>query len=269
MGIRIGDGAAGLFAQRQTSQAAGRVNRGLERLASALRINRAADDAAGLAIAERLRTVVRQLDQESSNFQSGISLAQTAEGGLSAQSDAVSRVRELAVQASNGTLTDDQRAAINEEAQQLIQQIDDTAQNTEFNGTGLLDGSTPNVNLDAGGNVQVDLQESTAASLGIAGVDLSTQAGASAALDALDDAAAAISTNRASLGAQQNRISSAIAQREIGAQNAAEAESRIRDLDIARATIEQSRDQVLLQAGISAIAQGNLQRQTALRLLGG
>ena len=269
MGIRIGDGAAGLFAQRQTSQAVGRANRGLERLASALRINRAADDAAGLAIAERLRTAVRQLEQESSNFQSGISLAQTAEGGLSGQSDAVGRIRELAVQASNGTLTNDQRAAINEEAQQLIQQIDATAQNTDFNGTGLLDGSTPNVNLEASGDVQVTLQESTSASLGIADVDLSTAGGAAAAIDALDDASQTISSNRASLGAQQNRLSSAIQQREIGAQNAQEAESRIRDLDIARATIEQARDQTLLQAGISAIAQGNLQRQTALRLLGG
>ncbi len=269
MGIQIGDGSAGLFAQRQVSQTAGRLGRGLEQLSSALRINRASDDAAGLAIAERLRTALRELDQESSNFQSGISLAQTAEGGLAAQGEIVGRVRELAVQASNGTLTDEQRAAINEEAQQLVQQIDDTAQNTEFNETGLLDGSTPSVNLDAGGSVQVNLEESTAASIGITGVDLSTQAGASAAIEALDDAAQTISTNRANLGAQQNRLSSAIAQREVGAQNAAEAESRIRDLDIARATIEQTRDQTLLQAGLSAIAQGNIQRQTATTLLGG
>jgi flagellin len=245
------------------------LGHGLEQLSSALRLNRAADDAAGLAIAERLRTAVRELEQESSNFQSGISLAQTAEGGLAAQSDIVGRARELAVQASNGTLTEEQRAVINEEAQQLVQQIDDTAHNTEFNETGLLDGSTPSINLDAGGSVQVNLEESTAASLGIAGVDLSTQAGAAAAIEALDDAAQTISTNRANLGAQQNRLSSAIAQREISAQNAIEAESRIRDLDIARATIEQTRDQTLLQAGLSAIAQGNLQRQTATTLLGG
>lgn len=269
MGLRIDNTPNSIFAQRQTEQAINRINRGLQQLASGLRINRAAEDAAGLAIAERFRSSVLQLSQEANNLQTGINAAQTAEGGLSAQADAVARLRELATQAANGTLTAEQRAALNQEAQQLLQEIDATAQNTEFNDRRLLDGTATNIALDPEGENQLNINASTVNALGLTGLDLSTQAGAQNALNALDTAASRISTNRAGIGAQQNRFERAIENRTQQAQNLREAESRIRDLDIARSVIEQTRNQVLLRGGLAAIVQGNLQSQTALRLLGG
>lgn len=269
MGLSINSNGGVIFAQRQAGAAANRIGKGLQQLASGLRINQAADDAAGLAIAEKFRASVRQLNQEVNNLQTGMNMAQTAEGGLSVQGEIAGRVRELAVQAANGTLTDDQRAAINAEAQQLLEEFDDIGQNTEFNGQATLDGTAGTVTLDAEGDVELEFNESTTASRGLDNVDLSTQAGAEAALAAVDAAAGQINQDRAALGAQQNRVTAAIATREVQAQNEAAAESVIRDLDVARAVVEQTRNQILLQGGISAILQGNIQSQTAARLLGG
>jgi len=227
MGLRINSNESALFIQRQTQQTSNALLRGFERLASGQRINRAADDAAGLAIVERFRAELNQLNQEVSNLQSGVNVVQTADGALGTQQDAVQRVRELALQASNGTLTDDQRAALNQEAQQLLEQIDETAANTEFNGRNLLDGSAANVDLGVEGGIQVNIEESTATSLGINGVDLSTQGGAQGAIEDLDSALNAIQRNRASIGAQENRFTRAIEVRQTESANAAEAESRI------------------------------------------
>ncbi len=268
MGLRINSNEPALFIQRQTQQTSNALLRGLEQLATGQRINRGADDAAGLAIVERFRAQVNQLNQEVSNLQSGVNVVQTADGALGTQEEAVQRVRELALQASNGTLTDDQRAALNQEAQQLLEQIDETAANTEFNGRTLLDGSSTNVELGVEGDIQVNINESTTTSLGINGVDLSTQAGAQSALQDLDDALSSIQENRASLGAQENRFTRAIDVRETESLNTAEAESRIRDLDIARQTIEQSRNSILLQGGLAALVQSNVLGQNAARLLG-
>jgi len=269
MGLRINSNIPALNANRQTRQTANRILRGFEGLSSGLRINRARDDAAGLAIAENLRSQLRQLNAEVNSLQSGVNAAQTAEGGLATQTDAVQRLRELSVQAANGTMSDEGRAALNEEAQQLLDQIGATAEQTTFNGMGLLDGSQTTVPLDAEGNVALELNESTVDSLGLTGVDISTQAGAEDAIGRLDAALENIGQNRASLGAQQNRFEYGIENRENSAVNAAESESRIRDLDVARATIEQTRNQILLQAGIGALAQSNLVGQRALQLLGG
>ena len=268
MGIRIDNTPQSLFAQRQVNRTSQSLQNRFQQLATGLRINRAADDAAGLAISERFRTQIRQFNQETNGIQSGISLAQTAEGGLSAQQDAVGRLQELATQAANGTLSDDQRAAINEEAQQLLQEIDATSQNTEFNGVAPLENGTGDINLDAEGEVQINIDQSNAASLGIDNIDLSTQAGAEAALGALDGASQQISTARAEIGAQENRLNREIEQRAVQSQSLQEADSRLRDLDIARAVIEQTRDETLLQAGVSALAQGNIRNDVALRLLG-
>ena len=268
MGLQINTNLSGLNALRQLQKTTSVLNRGLEQLASGLRINRAADDASGLAIAERFRAEVLQYSQEVENLQSGVSAVQTADSALSTQADATQRLRELALQASNGTLTDEQRTAINQEAQQLLSQIDETAQNTEFNGTQLLNGSQPSVSLGAGGN-QVNLSSSTTTALGLNGLDLSTQAGAQNALGTIDTALGRIDQNRSSLGAQQNRFERAIEVRETGIANSTESESRIRDLEIARQTIEQSRNQILLQGGLSAVGQSRITAQTAARLLGG
>ncbi|HNR33393.1 MAG TPA: flagellin [Candidatus Hydrogenedentes bacterium] len=269
MGLRINSNIPALNADRQTRNASGLVETSLRRLSTGLRINRAADDAAGLAIAERLNALARQSQVEINNLQSGVSVVQTAEGGLSVQQEATQRLRELALQASNGTLSDADRQAINAEAQQLIEQIGDIGENTEFNGTQLLNGSTPTIGLGTEGGIQVNLPESTAGALGIAGLDLGTQAGAQAALGTLDTALNRIDQSRAGLGAQQNRFESAIRQRETQGQNAREAESRIRDLDIALGVIDRTRGQLLQRAGLAALIQSNATPQSTLRLLGG
>jgi len=268
MGLSINGPGVSVFGVRQVERAVAGLNAINEKLASFQRINRAADDAAGLAISEGLRARFRQLNAEIGAVQFGVNLAQTAEAGLSAQGDAVGRLRELALQAANGTLSAEQRQALNVEAQQLVQEIDATAQNAEFNGVRPLDGSTSAITLDAAGSLQVQLDESTAASLGLSGLDLSTQAGAASALNQLDAAANAINQNRSALGAQQNRFDVAIEERELTAQNLQEADSRLRDLDVAHAFIERTRNEALLRGGTAALAQANVNRQLAARLLG-
>ncbi len=268
MGLSINGSGSSLFALQQIQRSTAGVNATQRQLASLLRINRAADDAAGLAIAERFSSQVRQLNAEVAGIQNGISLTQTTEGALSAQSDVVGRLRELATQAANGTLSAEQRAAINTEAQELLQEIDATAQNTAFNGIAPLDGSASGVSIDGSGALNVEFTESTVASLGLNGLDLSTQAGANSALGQLESAATAINQNRASLGAQENGLQRAADERALTAVNLTDAESRIRDLDVAQAFIDRTRNQFLQQAGIAALAQSNLSRDLVSRLLG-
>lgn len=267
MGLSINTDVTGLIAQRQAQRSSGLLGRALEQLSSGRRINRAADDAAGLAIAERFSSRIRQGQTEINNLQSGLSLVQTAEGGLSAQGAAVGRLRELALQSSSGLLTDGQRQALNAEAQELLEEIGATAENTEFNGTQLLN-QDQTLALGTEGSAEVTLDESTVAGLGLSGLDLSTQAGAQAALGAIDQAANQISQSRARLGAQANRFESAIEQRSNSVINAQDAESRIRDLDIAQGVLLRNRAQLLQQSAFSGLLQGNVNAQNALRLLG-
>lgn len=268
MGLQINTNLPALDVQRLLAQNAAKMTRGFEGLASGLRINRARDDAAGLAIAERLQAQIRQLDTEVNNLQYGVNAAQTAEGAMGTQADALQRVRELAVQAANGTLSDADRAALNQEAQQLLQQIDQTAQNTEFNGLKLLDGSQTNVPLGTEGNMQLNLNASTTNALGVNGLDISTQAGAANALNTLDTALQRVNQNRASLGAQINRFERGIETRQNTMVNQQDSQSRIRDLDVARAFVQQTRNQILTQAGVGVLAQANMVGENALRLLG-
>jgi flagellin len=268
VGIRINSNIPALNAGRQARNANSILQDSLQRLGSGLRINRAGDDASGLAIAERFNTLARQSQREIGNLQSGVSAVQTAEGGLDSQTQAVQRLRELAVQASNGTLNDQQRDAINAEAQQLLGQIDETAEGTQFNGTQLLNGSTPNIELGTEGGATLSLPTSTTSSLGISGLDLSTQGGAAGALEQLDAALNQLGQSQASLGAQQNRFESAITTREEQQQNALASESAIRDLDVAREAVNRSRGQILLQGSLSALIQSNVTPQSALNLLG-
>ena len=269
MGLRINTDVQSIFARRQTERAQRGLVANPEPRASLLRLNRASDDAAGLAIAERFESQVRQLNAEVSGFQSGSNLIDVAESALSSQSDAVGRIRELATQAANGTLNDEQRSALNEEAQQLLQGIDETANRADFNGTNPINDGNQEIVLDGNGDVTIETTESTVDSLGLNGLDLSTQAGAQAALGQLDQAQGQISTNRAALGAQQNGLQSAIQQREIRSENLQAAESQIRDLDVGRAFLERTRNELLLQAGVTSVLRGNIQNQNALTLLGG
>lgn len=266
MGLNINTNISALQAGRQTKRASGALSDVLAKLATQRRINRAADDAAGLAIAERFNTQVRQGQVEINNLQSGINVAQTAEGGLGVQQEAVQRIRELSLQAQNGTLSDENRSALNQEVQQLRAQIDSVATDTQFNGQNLLDTGT-NIDLGASGN-EINIASSNSTALGLDSLDISTVEGAAAALDASSSALDQIGTNRSNIGAQQNRFESAINQREVAVLNAQEAESNIRDLDLARASVERTRNEVLLQGSLGTLAQANVTPQSALNLLG-
>lgn len=247
------------------------LNKSLQRLSSGLRINRAADDAAGLAISESLRSRIRGLAVAQRNAQDGISLVQTAEGALSETTNILQRIRELAVQAANGTNSPQNRADLNAEVTQLVAQIDAIATNTEFNGVILLNGSTPSITLqvgaEAGQTLAVATQDARAATLGVAGLDL--VGAASAAITAADNALIIVNTARASFGASQNRIEFTINTLAIEEENSAASESAIRDADIAQETIRFTRNQILVSAGTSVLAQANLVPQSALQLLGG
>lgn len=268
MGLRINSNIPALNADRQTQRANDVISEALRQLASGKRINRASDDAAGLAIAEALNTQSRQGQTEIRNLQSGINYAQTAEGGMETQQDAVQRIRELAVQSSNGTLSDDQRAALNAEAQQLIEQIGQTAENTQYNGQTLLD-ENRTVEMGTENPVQLTLNESTPASMGLNGLDLSTVEGAANAITTADAAIGQLSDNRAETGAQINRFASAIEQRQTSVLNNTAAESAIRDADLAQAVMNRTRGQLQQQGGLFALIQSNIAPQSALSLLNG
>lgn len=267
MGLNINTNLSALEASRQTKKSSAALSKVLGQLASQKRINKASDDAAGLAIAERFNTQIRQGQAEVNSLQSGINLAQTAEGGLSAQQDAVARIRDLSLQAQNGTLSDDNRAALNSEVQQLLAQVDSVASDTQFNGQNLLNQNT-SVDLGTEGGNQIDISRSNTQSLGLNGLDISTPGGAAAALEAADSALSSLESNRAGVGAQQNRFESAINEREGAILNQQEAESAIRDLDLAQAAADRSRNELLLRSSISTQVQSNITPQSALRLLG-
>ena len=271
MGLRINTNVAALNTGRVLRRSTGDLNRSLERLSSGLRINRAADDAAGLAVAEGFRSQVRGTQVAQRNAQDGVSLVQTAEGALSETTNILQRVRELAVQAANGTQSTNNRAALNNEVTQLLQQIDDIAEDTEFNGIRVLS-SAQTVTLQAGPNVSqtlvVSVNGAKTNDLGINTVAISSVALAVSAISTVDIALQSVSTLRSNLGALQNRLSFTINTLAIQEENATASESAIRDADIAGETIRFTRNQILVSAGTSVLAQANVVPQTALTLLG-
>ena len=278
MGLRVNTNIAALGASRTLRGTTNDLNRSLERLSSGLRINRARDDAAGLAIAEGFRSVVRGSVVAQRNAQDGIAFVQTADGALEVTAGILQRMRELAVQAANGTLDDDNRGSLQEEVAQLLEQINDIAENTEFNGVQVLNSvatTTLQVGAFEGQTLDVTPVVATANALGVDGVDISTQAGAQTAIttinEALNGGGAVDSVNelRATLGAQQNRLEFTVTTLQIQEENSAFSESQIRDADIARETIDFTRNQILVSAGTSILAQSNVIPQTALQLLGG
>ena len=271
MGLRINTNVAALNTSRTLQRSTGDLNKSLERLSSGLRINRAADDAAGLAIAEGFRSQVRGTQVSIRNSQDGISLVQTAEGALSETTNILQRIRELAVQAANGTQSTDNRAALNAEVQQLLSQIDDIALDTEFNGVRVLS-SAQTVTLQAGPNPSQTLTVSVSGAktndLGVNTVTVSAVAAAVSTISTIDRALNSVTTLRANLGALQNRLEFTISTLAIQEENATASESAIRDADIASETIRFTRNQILVSAGTSVLAQANVVPQTALTLLG-
>ncbi|HIJ74260.1 MAG TPA: flagellin FliC [Candidatus Hydrogenedentes bacterium] len=271
MGLRINTNIASLNAARTLSRSTAMLNRTLERLSSGLRINRAADDAAGLAVAEGFNSVVRGTQVAQRNAQDGVSLVQTAEGALSETTNILQRIRELAVQSANGTLSTANRSAMNTEVEQLLLQIDDIALDTEFNGINVLSASqtiTLQAGAQEGQTLAIAVSGAKTNDLRISKVTISSMTGAVNAISTIDGALQSVSTLRSTLGAFQNRLEFTINTLAIQEENSAAAESAIRDANIATETIAFTRNQILVSAGTAVLAQANVIPQTALTLLG-
>lgn len=277
MGFRVSTNVASVNAQRtlQTSQNA--VDKSMQQLASGSRINRAADDAAGLAISENMKASIRSTRQANRNANDGISLVQTAEGGLNEIGNIIVRLRELGIQAASDTVGDVERGFMNKEVSQLKEEMQRISQVTTWGKTKLLDGSTPQYDFQVGINntegedrISFLASENTATldSLGLTGVDYTSKEGAQTALDSLDKAQENVNGMRANLGALQNRLVSTTSNLGVTEENLAAANSRIRDTDVANATAEMTRNNILLQANTSTLAQANSKDQLALKLIG-
>ena len=277
MGLRINTNIQAMVAQRNLDQNRRSQESSLERLSSGTRINRAGDDAAGLAISERIRANTRSLGQANRNAQDGISLIQVAEGATNEVSNILVRMRELSIQAASDTIGDKERGFIDKEVQQLRSEIDRIAVTTEFNGTKLLNGSAPKLELQVGLNnnpmedrlvIDSDQQNITVGALGIEGITTGSKADAQSNLAKLDDALTKLNENRSALGALQNRLQSTINNIGTYKENLDAARSRIRDTDMAAETSELTKSNILAQAGISVLSQANQNPQQVLKLLG-
>ncbi len=276
MGLRINTNTASLNAQRTMWGTKLGLDKSMERLSSGFRINRAGDDAAGLAISENLRAQIRGLKQASRNAQDGISLVQVAEGGLNEVSALLIRLRELAVQSASDTIGPIERQFLNVEYDQMVSEIDRIADGTEFNGTQLLSGVGSILDFQVGtrNNPEIDRisfdasrADANSAALGINLTSVADKASAQNSLSAIDQAIVSVSAMRADFGAIQNRLQSTVSNIQVSVENMAAANSRIRDVDVAEETSEMTKNQILLQAGTSVLAQANQSANTALTLL--
>ena len=287
----INHNLSAMFAQRANGLVDNDLNKNLEKLASGYRINRAGDDAAGLAVSEKMRAQVRGLNQASRNAQDGISFIQTAEGYLQETQDVLHRIRELAVQAANGIYTDEDRLQIQVEVSQLVDEIDRIASHAQFNELNMLTGrfANPAVGIPTasmwffiGANMdqreQVFIGTVTSEGLGLNGqlpnnADIRDSGtvnpeNANQTIGIVDDALKEVSKQRADLGAFQNRLELAIEGIDVGAENLQASESRIRDVDIAREVVDFAKNQILIQSSTAMLAQANVKSQSVLQLLG-
>ncbi|MEJ2090759.1 MAG: flagellin [Syntrophobacterales bacterium] len=288
MSLVINHNLMAMSAARSLNTSYGRLATSVSRLASGLRINSAADDAAGLAIREIMRTDIRVLNQGVRNSNDAISLIQTADGALSVIDEKLTRMKELAEQAATGTYTSAQRLIMDSEYQAMASEISRIALATDFNGVKLLDGSLSGTggqmkihfgtgNSSAEDYYYIRINAATASALGVgheiaagtAGYTISTQSAAQMALEAIDTAVQTKDTVRANLGAIANRLSNTISNLSIQAENLQAAESRISDVDVATEMTEFTRNQILVQAAVAMLAQANALPQLALQLIGG
>jgi len=268
----IGTNIAAIRSQNGINKATMGLNTAMERLSTGKRINSAKDDAAGLAISSRMTSQVRGLTAAMRNANDGISLAQTAEGAMGEIGNMLQRMRELAVQSANGTNSTSDRTSLQAEVTQLLSQIGDIASRTTFNGTNLLSAaSTINIQtgLNTGETVGLSLSAMTTTALGVGTVDLSTAAGASTALAALDTAIDTVNTGRAGLGAAQNRLEATVSNLTSTVTNLTEARSRIEDADFSAETTQLAKSQILNQAATAMLAQANQSQQGVLSLIRG
>lgn len=276
MGLRINTNVQSLNAQRNLGVSNNKQQSSLEKLASGTRIARAADDAAGLAISEKMRADIRSLRQDGRNANDGISMVQVAEGGMNEVSNILTRFRELSIQASSDTIGDKERGFINKEVEQLRNEIDRIAQTTEFNGRKLLVGDGSSLEIQVGLNnspendrFAYDTQKMNISlnALGLDGINTATKEAAQDNLSRIDSAIQTLSENRSEIGALQNRLQSTIANINIYDENLSAARSRIYDVDMASETSELTRSNILTQSGVSVLGQANQNSMSALKLL--
>lgn len=278
MAMSINTNVASLNAQRNQAASEKMLSTAMQRLSSGLRVNSAKDDAAGLAISSRMTSQVRGLSAAMRNANDGISLAQTAEGAMGEIGNMLQRMRELAVQSANGTLSTSDRTAIQSEVTELTGQIGDIANRTTFNGTKLIDGTATALTLQTGMNAaetvtlaiaSTDADDLGTATLKISAVTMATQAGAVASLAAIDAAIDTVNTSRAGLGAVQNRLEATVSNLTSTVTNLTEARSRIEDADFSAETTQLAKSQILNQAATAMLAQANQSQQGVLSLLRG
>lgn len=277
MGMRVTTNISALNAQRNLIGSQRQINSSMAQLASGSRINKAADDAAGLAISENLKAQIRSGVQAQRNANDGISMVQTAEGGLNEIGNIIVRLRELGIQAASDTVGNTERGFVDKEVQQLKSEIQRISSVTTWGTTKLLDGSTPDFDFQVGlfNNQEEDRitfhageNIATLDALGLAGLDYTSKEGAQTALQMLDTAQTSVNGTRANLGALQNRLTSTVDNLGVATENMSAANSRIRDTDVAQASSEMTRNNILLQAGTSTLAQANQVNQLALKLIG-
>jgi len=281
MGLVINTNIASINAQRNLSRTEDDLHSSLAKLSSGMRITAAKDDAAGLAISEKLRAQIRGMAQAERNANDGISLVQTAEGALDQVSNILTRMRELTVQAATGTLGNEERGYLDAEYDKLLSEIDRIASVTDFNGQRLLNGATSTgisfqVGLTAAlmDRITVSIQNTFTSALGSGAATLNLQSlqtmtGARNAMSVIDAAIQDISGTRGDLGAAQNRLSTTVKNLATQRENLSAANSRIRDVDVAAETVNMTRSQILMQAGVSVLAQANQLPTMALSLIGG
>ncbi|MCH5288821.1 MAG: flagellin [Treponema sp.] len=283
----INHNMSAMFSQRATGLTELNNQKNMEKLSSGMKINRAGDDASGLAVSEKMRSQIRGMNRASQNAQDGISFVQTTEGYLQETTDIIQRIRELAVQSSNGVYTDEDRMQIQVEVSSLIAEVDRIASQAQFNGMNMLTGRfarqtgensvTASMWFHIGANMdqrtQVFIGTMTAAALGLRNIgteeimSIAKPDDANRAIGTLDEALKKINKQRADLGAYQNRLEKTIIGLDIGAENLQASESRIRDTDMAKEMVDFTKNQVLTQAGTAMIAQANQQSQNVLSLL--
>lgn len=268
--MRIQHNIAALNSYRQLGGNNSAVSKNLEKLSSGYRINRAADDAAGLAISEKMRGQIVGLQTAQKNANDGISLVQTAEGALTEVHDMLKRMKELATQAANGIYTDDDREKLQDEVKELTAEINRIAKNTDFNGQKLLNGDLDTqlqIGDTAAQTIAIKVDEATADEIGVGNINIGTRTGATGAITAISAAVDNVSTIRSKLGAIQNRLEHTINNLGVTTENMQAAESRIRDTDMAEEMMAYTKNNILVQAAQAMLAQANTVPQGVLQLL--
>lgn len=277
MGLVINTNVASLNAQRNLTDSKSAQMQSFEKLSSGSRINKAADDAAGLAISENFKSQLKSTAQATRNANDGVSLIQTAEGGMNEIGNILIRLRELSVQASSDTISDTERGFIDVELGEMKNEIERIAQSTKYNTTKLLSGEGGSIEVQVGtGNQSVEDRMSlnlaqtnvTASNLGVAGLSFASKDGARSAMGVLDDSIKHVNASRAYLGAMQNRLQSTISNLSVASENLAASNSRVRDADIAVETANAMKYSILQQSGTAVLAQANQSTASALKLIG-